>query len=188
MALIGYARVSTAEQSLDLQRDALQAARVDRVFEESASGVNRERPQLAVALDYVRAGDILVVWRLERLGRSLSHLLEEVEGLTQRGVHLRSLSEGIDTSTATGRMTLSILGALAEFERELIRERTQAGLDAARARGRKGGRPSVMTPSKARSARALPTVSTPITEVAASLEVSRATIYRWLVREATHAA
>lgn len=183
MALVGYARVSTQDQVLDLQRDALEVEGAERIFEESASGASRERPQLAAALDYVREGDTLVVWRLDRLGRSLSHLLSVVEGLTERGVHLRSLQESIDTSTATGRMVLGIFGALAEFERELIRERTRAGLDAARARGRKGGRPSVMTPAKARSARALIKAETPLSEVAASLGVSRATLYRWLERE-----
>lgn len=188
MAQIGYARVSTGDQHLDLQRDALEETGVERFFEESASGADRERPQLAAALDYVREGDTLVVWRLDRLGRSLSHLLSVVEGLRERGVHLRSLQEGIDTSTATGRMTLSIFGALAEFERELIRERTHAGLAAARARGRKGGRPTAITPYKARSIRALLDARTPISEIAASLGVSRASIYRWLAREQTQAA
>ena len=183
MAQIGYARVSTADQHLDLQRDALESSGVDRIFEESASGADRARPQLAAALDYAREGDALVVWRLDRLGRSLSHLLSVVEGLAERGVHLRSLTEGIDTSTATGRMTLSIFGALAEFERELIRERTHAGLVAARARGRKGGRPTAITPAKARSARALLAAETPVSEVAQSLGVSRASLYRWMERE-----
>lgn len=187
MALIGYARVSTQDQNLDLQRDALQAAGVERAFEESASGADRDRPELGAALDYMRAGDTLVVWRLDRLGRSLSHLLSVVEGLTERGIHLRSLTEGIDRTTATGRMTLSIFGALAEFERELIRERTHAGLAAARARGRMGGRPSVMTPAKARSARALLAAETPVTEVAQSLGISRASLYRWMEREAAAA-
>lgn len=182
MALIGYARVSTADQHLDLQRDALTSAGVEKVFEESASGADRARPQLTAVLDYVREGDTLVVWRLDRLGRSLSHLLSVVEGLTARGVHLKSLTESIDTSTATGRMVLGIFGALAEFERSLIQERTRAGLEAARARGRKGGRPSVMTPAKARSARALIKAETPLSEVAQSLGVSRATLYRWLER------
>lgn len=136
MAQIGYARVSTADQHLDLQRDALHAAGVDRIFEESASGTDRARPQLAVALDYVREGDTLVVWRLDWLRRSLSHLLGVVEGLAARCVHLRSMTEAIDTSTATGRMVLGIFGALAEVERSLIQERTAAGLAAARARGR----------------------------------------------------
>lgn len=183
MALIGYARVSTADQYLDLQRDALEGAGVEKVFEEAASGADRARPQLTAVLDYVREGDALVVWRLDRLGRSLSHLLSVVESLTERGVHLKSLTEGIDTSTATGRMTLSIFGALAEFERELIRERTQAGLEPARARGRKGGRPSVMTAAKTRSAKALLPAKAPLTEIAQSLGVSRATLYRWLERE-----
>jgi len=188
MALVGYARVSTVDQNLDLQRDALEGAGVERIFQESASGASRDRPQLEAALDYVRAGDTLVVWRLDRLGRSLSHLLSVVEDLTERGVHLRSVQESIDTGTATGRMTLAIFGALAEFERELIQERTRAGLAAARARGRKGGRPSVMTPAKARSAKALIKAETPLSEVAASLGVSRATLYRWLERETARAA
>lgn len=188
MAMVGYARVSTSDQNLDLQRDALGAAGVQRIFEETMSGASRERPELAAVLDYLREGDTLVVWRLDRLGRSLSHLLSVVEGLRERGVHLRSLTESIDTSTATGRMVLGIFGSLAEFERELIRERTTAGLAAARARGRKGGRPSAITPAKSRSARALLDAGSPLSEVASSLGVGRSSLYRWLERESAKAA
>lgn len=188
MTLVGYARVSTHDQDPALQVDALREAGAERVFEEHASGTKADRPVLATCLDYLREGDTLTVWRLDRLGRSLPHLLEVVEGLRERGVHFRSLTEGFDTSTAGGRMIFSVLGALAEMERALIQERTQAGLAAARARGRKGGRPSVMTPTKARSARALIKAKTPLAEVAQSLGVGRATLYRWLERETTRAA
>ncbi|GAB2477525.1 hypothetical protein GCM10027030_09930 [Luteococcus sediminum] len=122
MALIGYARVSTQDQHMDLQRDALQAAGVERVFEEAASGAKTDRPELAACMDYLRTGDTLAVWRLDRLGRSLPHLLEVVDLLRDRGVHFRSLTEGFDTSTAGGRMIFSVLGALAEMERALIQE------------------------------------------------------------------
>src|SRR3954452_22103165 len=137
---IGYARVSTGEQTLDLQLDAL-ASRCGRVFEETASGAKAERLLLTEALAYARPGDTLVVWRLDRLGRSLRHLIEVVTELQGRGVGFRSLTEQIDTTTPGGKLIFHVFGALAEFERELIRERTQAGLRAARARGRLGGRP-----------------------------------------------
>lgn len=183
MTLVGYARVSTQDQDPALQVDALREAGAERVFEEHASGAKTDRPVLATCLDYLREGDTLTVWRLDRLGRSLPHLLEVVEGLRERGVHFRSLTEGFDTSTAGGRMIFSVLGALAEMERALIQERTQAGLAAARARGRKGGRPASITPAKARSVRALLAADTPISEIAASLGVSRSSIYRWIERE-----
>lgn len=139
--LVGYARVSSTEQNLDLQRDALKAAGCVRVFEDKASGAKVERPGLEAALDYAREGDTLVVWRLDRLGRSLPHLINTVSDLESQGVGFRSLQEAIDTTTSGGLLVFQIFGALAEFERNVIRERTQAGLAAARARGRKGGRP-----------------------------------------------
>src|SRR5687767_10921435 len=145
---IGYARVSTQEQTLDLQRDALMQAGCDRVFTDTVSGSQDERPGLSDALSHLRAGDTLVVWRLDRLGRSLRHLIETVTELSQRGIGFRSLTEQIDTTTSGGKLVFHVFGALAEFERDLIRERTQAGLRAARARGRTGGRPKVLADAK----------------------------------------
>ncbi len=141
MHLIGYARVSTSDQNLELQLDALKEAGCRRVFEETASGTNKARPQLLAALDFLRPGDTLVVWKLDRLARSVQQLIEIIEQLHKRGCGFRSLTEAIDTTTAGGRLIFHIFGALAEFERSIIRERTIAGLEAARARGRKG-RPS----------------------------------------------
>src|SRR5512146_3189384 len=139
--LVGYARVSTADQTPALQRDALSAAGCGRLFTDTASGAKAERPGLDEALEFLRPGDTLVVWRLDRLGRSLRHLIETVSLLEQRGIGFRSLQESIDTTTSGGKLVFHVFGALAEFERDLIRERTSAGLLAARARGRKGGRP-----------------------------------------------
>src|SRR5712691_435706 len=145
--LIGYARVSTNEQNLDLQRDALKKAGVSakNVFTDKITGTKEERPGLEQALSHLREGDTLVVWRLDRLGRSLKHLIETVSKLQQQGVAFKSITENIDTSTVTGQLVFHIFGALAEFERNLIKERTMAGLEAARARGRKGGRPKLNT-------------------------------------------
>jgi len=139
--LIGYARVSTHEQDHALQEDALRAAGCERLFIETASGAKRDRPELKAALAAMQEGDTLIVWRLDRLARSLRHLLETVEGLEAKGMKFRSLTEAMDTSTSGGKLILSVLGAIAEFERALISERTKAGLAAARLRGRKGGRP-----------------------------------------------
>ena len=138
---IGYARVSTHEQHLTLQTDALKQAGCQRIFEDRISGAGSDRPGLKSALEYVREGDTLLVWRLDRLGRSLKDLIEIVAGLEKRGIGLRSLQESIDTTTSGGKLIFHVFGALAEFERNLIRERTRAGLAAARARGRTGGRP-----------------------------------------------
>ena len=140
--LIGYARVSTRDQTPALQLDALEAAGCERIFEETASGAHRDRPQLAAALDWMREGDALAVWRLDRLARSVRQLIDTVENLDARGIGFRSLTEAIDTTTAGGRLVFHIFGALAEFERNLISERTRAGLDAARARGQSAGRPA----------------------------------------------
>src|SRR5215216_5603682 len=139
--LIGYARVSTIDQTLALQQDALQQAGCERIFTDTASGARAERQGLDEALDFARAGDTLVVWKLDRLGRSLRHLIETIRQLHERGVGFKSLTEQIDTTTSGGKLVCHVFGALAEFERDLIRERTQAGLIAARARGRHGGRP-----------------------------------------------
>lgn len=189
--LIGYARVSTDDQRLDLQRDALTAAGVEtvRLYEEHASGSTSERPALTECLRSLRRGDTLVVWRLDRLGRSLRDLIAISERLEAEGVGLRSLSESIDTSTAGGRMVFHVFGAVAQFERDLIRERTQAGLQAARARGRRGGRPSKIDSRKLKAAKAMlsdPTMTH--SEVAAELRVSRATLYRALARDRQAAA
>ena len=153
--LIGYARVSTSDQTLDLQKDALQKAGCDRIFTDTASGAKAERKGLDEALSYVRTGDTLVVWRLDRLGRSLPHLIETITGLNNRGVGFKSITEAIDTTTSGGKLVFHIFGALAEFERDIIKERTNAGLSAARARGRLGGRPNALTPKKAQMAKAL---------------------------------
>ncbi len=153
MALLGYARVSTGAQDLALQRDALNAAGCLRIFEDTASGALDDRPQLSSLLDDLREGDTLVVWRLDRLGRSLRHLIDTVTALADRGVGFRSLRESIDTTTPGGRQVFHVFTALAQFERDLISERTRAGLAAARARGRKGGRRTVMTTSKLAVAR-----------------------------------
>jgi DNA invertase Pin-like site-specific DNA recombinase len=143
--LIGYARVSTHDQTLNLQQDALQKAGCNKIFTDTASGTKAERKGLDEALAYVRPGDTLVVWRLDRLGRSLPHLITTMTGLEERGIGFKSLTENIDTTTSGGKLIFHIFGALAEFERNLIRERTTAGLMAARARGRTGGRPKVLT-------------------------------------------
>jgi DNA invertase Pin-like site-specific DNA recombinase len=180
MALIGYARVSTTEQTTDPQTDALTAAGCDRIFVETASGALRDREQLALALDYLRPGDVLVVVKLDRLGRSLGHLIDTVTGLDARGVGLRSLGEGIDTTTAAGRLLLHVLGAIAEFERALIVERTRAGLAAAKARGRTGGRPRVLTVEKIEAARALIATGHSVKAAAAAVGVGRATLYQHL--------
>ncbi len=146
--LIGYARVSTTDQTLDLQLDALKQAGCDKVCTDTISSVETERPGLSEALSYARAGDILVVWRLDRLGRSLKQLIELINDLNSKGIGFKSLQENIDTTTSGGKLVFHIFGALAEFERDIIRERTKAGLTAARARGRLGGRPKAITDPK----------------------------------------
>ena len=178
---IGYARVSTSDQQPALQLDALQAAGCQRIFTDHASGAIADRPQLTAALDYLRPGDTLIVWRLDRLGRNLRHLIATVEDLRARGIEFASVTESIDTSTPTGRLIFHTFAALAEFERELIRERTRAGLTAARARGRHGGRRTVMTPEKLRVARDMyESRQHTVTAIATTIGVSRATIYRAL--------
>lgn len=177
MALIGYARVSTQDQNPDLQRDALAAVGCARVFDDTASGARAERPGLAEALDYVRDGDVLVVWKLDRLGRSLSHLIETVAALEAKGVGFRSLTEAIDTTTPGGRLIFHMFGALGEFERDLIRERTRAGLTAAAARGRKGGRKPVATPDRIERARAMIARGLTVREAAARLKIGKTALY-----------
>ena len=180
---LGYARVSTNEQNSDLQSDALKANGCVKVFTDKASGSLDRRPQLDRLLDQLRPGDTVVVWRLDRLGRSLKHLIQLVEELAEKGVGFRSLTEGMDTTTAGGKLIFSIFGALAEFERSLIRERTVAGLTAARARGRVGGRPPVMTPEKVKIARQLYDArELTVEEIAKTIGVSRKTVYRHLTK------
>ena len=179
--LVGYARVSTRDQTVALQLDALHGAGCVRVFEETASGAQRDRPQLAAALDYMRAGDTLVVWKLDRLARSTRQLIETVEELARRGIGFRCLTQDLDTTTAGGRLVFTIFSAIAEFEREIIQERTRAGLDAARARGRRGGRPPALKPRDLKEARALLTdPEITVEQVAARLKVSPSTLYRHL--------
>ncbi len=179
--LLGYARVSTLEQNARLQTDALKSAGCYRVFIDRASGSLDERIELAKLFDQVRPGDTVVVWRLDRLGRSLRHLIDTVNALSDRKVGFRSLTENIDTTTSGGKLVFHIFGALAEFERELIRERTNAGLVAARARGRHGGRPTVMPPDKVATARQMyESKKYTIEAIAKVLGVSRASIYRHL--------
>ncbi len=187
MALIGYCRVSTTDQDLAMQRDALDRAGCSRVFEDKASGARDDRPGLQKALDRVEAGDVLVVWKLDRLGRSLKHLVEIVTDLEKRGVGFRSLTEAIDTTTNGGKLVFHIFGSLAEFERGLIQERTRAGLDAAAARGRKGGRPIAVTPEKLAKAQHFIAQGHSPREAAARLKISKSALYDAL-REAKAAS
>lgn len=177
---LGYARVSTADQNAQLQMDALVAAGCQRTFSEQVSGAQRDRPQLAAALEFARSGDVIVVWKLDRLARSLSQLLATSDMLNQRGVGLLSLTEDVDTTTPGGRLVFHLFGALAEFERSLIRERTMAGLAAARAAGRHGGRPPSLTNEGRAVAEALlasPCVTAD--QAASTLGISVSTLYRY---------
>jgi DNA invertase Pin-like site-specific DNA recombinase len=181
--LVGYARVSTQDQTPHLQLDALKSTGCEKVFEEKASGAKRDRPELIAALGFMRAGDTLVVWKLDRLARSLKQLMETVEDLSARGIGFRSLTEAIDTTTSGGRLVFHIFGALAEFERGIIRERTTAGLDAARARGRTGGRPRSLDDNDLAVARTLLKDGTlTVAEVADRLGVAPSTLYAHLPR------
>ena len=176
---IGYARVSTDDQNLDLQRDALKQAGCRVVYEETGSGKTADRPELEQCRKALRPGDTLVVWRLDRLGRSLPDLVQIVADLEQRGISFESLTEKIETGSAAGKLVFHVFAALAEFERNLIRERTHAGLAAARARGRKGGRKPALTPQQVREIKALlRDPSIPVAAIANRYEVSRATIYK----------
>jgi len=183
--LIGYARVSTDDQNLNLQKDALRAAGCAKIYEDHLSGFKALRPGLQQALEVVRAGDILVVWRLDRLGRSLKDLLELVESLDKRNIELQSLQESLATHSSGGRLIFHLFGALAEFERHLLRERTEAGLKAARARGRKGGRPKALEPNKRQLAVKLyKEKQHTIGEICQMLGISKPTLYSY-VAEAT---
>lgn len=186
MPLIGYARVSTSDQNVALQLDALQGAGVDHVFEDcGVSGAKADRSGLSKALAFLRDNDTLVVWKLDRLGRSMTHLLSVVADLEGRGVGFRSLTEAIDTPS--GKLIFHIFGALGQFERDLIRERTGAGLRAAAARGRKGGRPVAATPEKVTRARALIAGGFTVREAAARVKVGKSALYAALASSNTAA-
>jgi len=183
---IGYIRVSRDKQTTALQEDAIQKAECKRVFIDTMSGVRDDRPEFQRMLDMARPGDVIVVWRLDRLGRSLRHLIETVTQMSERGIELQSLKENIDTTTSTGKLMFHIVGAMAEFERDIIRERTTAGLEAARARGRKGGRPKATETIKPRNlALAKDLYAARDKSVAEIMEQtgfkSRATFYKYVV-------
>lgn len=179
--LVGYARVSTDDQHLELQTDALTQAGCDKIFTDEMSGAKTERPGLTDALTFMRKGDTLVVWRLDRLGRSLKDLVQRVEELRERGIHFRSLHESIDTTSSVGKFQFHVFSALAEFERDLIRERTMAGLQAARARGRVGGRKRSLSDEQIQmAARLMKDPTTKVKDVCAMFNISRSTLYRFV--------
>src|SRR5947199_5635615 len=178
---VGYARVSTKDQTLDLQKDALQKIGCSKIFTDTASGATTERKGLDEALEFLRDGDTLVVWRLDRLGRTLKHLIATIADFNQRHIGFKSITENIDTTTSGGKLIFHIFGALAEFERDLIRERTKAGLESARARGRKGGQPKALTSKQAAIAQALyDDKSNAIADICKTLNISRSTLYRYI--------
>lgn len=179
---IGYARVSTDGQTFDAQIASLEAAGCEKIFTEVASGAKRDRPVLADVMEYLRphAGDTLVVYKLDRVARSLPHLIEIMEQLKTNGIEFQSVTEAIDTNTPGGRLLFHVVAAIAEFERDLIRERTQAGLKAAKAKGRVGGRPRQMTDEKITAVRELLSSGTAVKDAAAAVGVSVPTLYRWL--------
>ncbi len=182
----GYARVSTGDQNIDLQIDQLQEAGCEKIFQETASGAKTERRELAQLLEHVRDGDVIVIWKLDRLGRSLKHLVELVSQLTERGVGLKSLNDPIDTTSSQGKLIFNIFASLAEFERDLIVERTQAGLKAARARGRNGGRPKGLSADATLKAVAAETLykegKLSANEIASNPGISKTTLYSYLRR------
>jgi DNA invertase Pin-like site-specific DNA recombinase len=181
MMKIGYARVSTLEQNTELQIKELKQAGCKKVFKDQVSGVKADRPGLKAALEYVRPGDSLVVWKLDRLGRNLKHLIEVVEDLEQRGIGFISLTEGFDTSTNGGKMVFQIFGALAQFERNLIRERTMAGLAAARARGRKGGKKPKLNAAQVETMKKMyDSRKHSISEICEIMKISKPTLYKYL--------
>ncbi len=176
--LVGYARVSTADQRLDLQLDALERANCEKVFTDVLSGAKADRPGLREALSWVREGDSIVVYRLDRLGRSLKDFLEVLEDLLKHGVNVRSIQEGIDTATPFGEAMAKVIVVFAEMERSWIRERTKSGLQAAKARGKLGGRARKMTPEQEEMARTLEANNVPVVQICQTLGISRATFYR----------
>jgi len=178
--LIGYARVSTQDQNLEMQCTALKKAGCEKIIEDKTSGSLTSRPGLNMLLELLRNGDTLVVWKLDRLGRSVKNLVDLISKLAQQGVHFKSLTDSIDTSTPSGRFFFHIMASLAEMERELTVERTRAGLEVARKLGRKGGRKRLMTDSKIKSAKKLLADGIPPRDVAKNLGVSIPTLYRWI--------
>jgi len=179
--LIGYARVSTQDQNLDLQNDALKKAGCKKIFKDTASGVKVDRVGLLAAIEHAREGDSIVVWKLDRLGRSVKQLIETVLELAENKVGLKSLQENIDTTTSSGKLFFHMFGALAEFERDVIRERTMAGLKAARARGRKGGRPRTVDAKKIQIAKTMhKDKNNSIGDICKTLAISKATLYRYI--------
>lgn len=178
--LIGYARVSTVDQNLELQRKALLKAGCKKIFEDKISGSREKRDGLSKALEILRKGDTLIVWKLDRLGRSVKHLVGTIENLNKEKIHFKSLTDSIDTSTPSGRFFFHVMASLAEMERELMVERTKAGLEAAKRLGRIGGRKRLMTKSKIESAKKLLESGTAPRDVAKNLGVSIPTLYRWL--------
>jgi DNA invertase Pin-like site-specific DNA recombinase len=179
--LIGYARVSTHEQNLDLQIDALHAAGCEKIFTDKISTRKAERKGLQEALEFLRPGDVLVVWKLDRLGRTLKQLIELVTSFDQKGIGFKSLKETIDTTTSTGRLVFHIFASLAEFERDIIQERTHAGLEAARARGRVGGRPKALNPKQVAQAKLLyESREHSIEDICDTLGISRGTLYKYI--------
>ncbi|MEM9098680.1 MAG: recombinase family protein [Pseudomonadota bacterium] len=182
-APVGYARISTADQSLAPQIDALKAACCGEILEDCISGAKTDRPGSNEALNNLRSGDTLIVWKLDRLGRSMSHLIDNVRDLDQRGIGFRSLTEGIDTTTSGGTLVFHVFGALAQFERDLIRERTRAGLSAAAARGRKGRRKAIVTAEKLERAKMLIEKGLTVREAAARIKVGNAAFYEAIKSE-----
>jgi DNA invertase Pin-like site-specific DNA recombinase len=179
--LVGYARVSTHEQNLDLQLDALKQAGCQKIFTDKISTLKAERKGLDEALTFLRPGDVLVVWKLDRLGRTLKQLIELVALFNQKGIGFKSLKETIDTTTSTGKLVFHIFAALAEFERDIIHERTRAGLDAARARGRRGGRPKALTPKQVALAQSLyDSQEHSIQDICDTLHIAKSTLYRYI--------
>jgi DNA invertase Pin-like site-specific DNA recombinase len=179
--LIGYARVSTHDQTLALQKDALEKAGCEHIFTDQVSGTKTERKGLSEALSHLRTGDTLVVWRLDRLGRSLRHLIDTVTSLHEKGIGFKSLQENTDTTTSGGKLVFHIFGALAEFEREIIRERTQAGLESARSRGKVGGRPKTLTARRVQILRNMASdKSLTVSDICKTLGIGRTTFYRYV--------
>ncbi len=184
--LIGYARVSTQDQTLDLQTDALKQTGCEKIFTDTMSGAKAERPGLQEAMNHLRARDTLVVWRLDRLGRTLKQLIATITDLSEQEIGFKSLQEHMDTTTSGGKLIFHIFASLAEFEREVIRERTIAGLQAARARGRLGGRPALQSrdPKKVALAKTLYAGrNMPVSEICDTLDIGKSTLYRYLKEE-----
>lgn len=181
---LGYARVSTGEQNLEMQLDALRKEKCKKVFRETVSGAKTERKELNKLLDQVREGDVIIIWKLDRLGRSLKHLVTLINELIEKGVGIKSLNDPIDTTSAQGRLVFNIFASLAEFERDLIRERTQAGLKSARARGRVGGRPKGLSEKAMKTAIAAEALykegKLSVNDIARNLDICKATLYRYL--------